>query len=57
MRRITLELNDEHYFFLKEKALKLQKSNHRASVVSIIRELIEKDKQRWNKSHHENQNR
>ena len=43
MRRITLELSDEHYFFLKEKALELQKSNRRASVALIIRELIEKD--------------
>lgn len=54
MRRITLELSDDHYFFLKEKALGLQKSNRRASVASIIRELIEKDKQRRNKPHHEN---
>jgi len=43
MRKTTIELTEEQYFFLKEKALELQKHNHNASIVSIIRDLIEKD--------------
>ena len=49
MRKTTIELTDEQYFFLKEKALELQKQNQNASIVSIIRELIEKDRQEWAK--------
>jgi len=48
MRKTTIELTEEHYFFLKEKALELQKQNQKASIVSIIRDLIEKDRQKWN---------
>ena len=47
MRKTTIELTDEQYFFLKEKALELQKQNQSASIVSIIRALIEKDQQEW----------
>ncbi|MGQ9628375.1 MAG: hypothetical protein ACUVV0_15915 [Anaerolineae bacterium] len=47
MRKTTIELTSEQYFFLKEKALELQKQNQNASIVSIIRELIEKDRQEW----------
>jgi hypothetical protein len=49
MRKTTLELTEEQYFFLKEKALELQKQNQNASIVSIIRDLIEKDRQEWNR--------
>ena len=58
-RKTTIELSDEQYFFLKEKALELQKQNHSASLVSLIRELIEKDRQEWikRKACHEDQNR
>jgi hypothetical protein len=49
MRKTTIELTEEQYFFLKEKALELQKKNQSASIVSIIRDLIEKDRQEWNK--------
>jgi len=42
-KKTTIELLDEHYFFLKEKALALQKQNKNASIVSIIRDLIDKD--------------
>lgn len=58
-RRTTIELSEEQYFFLKEKALERQKRNHSASIVSIIRELIEKDRQEWHgrKAAHEDQNR
>ena len=43
---------------LKEKALELQKQNQNASLVSIIRDLIEKDQQEWargrkREGHHE----
>jgi hypothetical protein len=48
MRKTTIELTEEHYFFLKEKALELQKQKQKASIVSIIRDLIEKDRQKWN---------
>lgn len=51
MKRTTIELTEEQYFFLKEKALELQKQNMNASVVSIIRELIESDSKKWYKSH------
>ncbi len=47
MRKTTIELTEEQYFFLKEKALELQKQNQNASVVSIIRDLVEKDRQEW----------
>lgn len=47
MKKTTIELTDEQYFFLKEKALELQKKNQHSSVVSIIRDLIEKDRQQW----------
>ena len=49
MRKTTIELTDEQYFYLKEKALELQKQNQNASIVSIIRELVEKDRQEWAK--------
>ena len=45
MRKATIKLTDEQYFFLKEKALELQKQNLNASIVSIIRNLIQKDRQ------------
>jgi len=43
MKKTTIELTEEQYFFLKEKALGLQKQNKNASIVSIIRELVEHD--------------
>jgi hypothetical protein len=49
MRKTTIEITEEQYFFLKEKALELQKKNQNASIVSIIRDLIEKDRQEWTK--------
>ena len=49
MRKTTIELTEEQYFFLKEKALELQKQNQNASIVSIIRDLVEKDRQEWTK--------
>ena len=46
-KKTTIELSDEQYFFLKEKALALQKQNKNASIVSIIRDLVEKDRDNW----------
>jgi hypothetical protein len=53
MKKTTIELTDEQYFFLKEKALELQKQNQNASIVSIIRALIEKDRQEWYDKKHQ----
>lgn len=47
IKKTTIELSQEHYIFLKEKALDLQKQNKTATVVSIIRNLIEEDWQKW----------
>jgi len=41
MRKTTIELTDEQYFFLKEKVLDLQKQKKNGSIVSIIRDLID----------------
>ena len=46
-RKTPIELSDEQYFFLKDKALELQKQNHSASLVSLLRELVESDRQEW----------
>jgi len=43
MRKTTLVLTDEQYFHLQEKALDLKRRNQRASMGSLIRDLIEKD--------------
>lgn len=47
MKKTTIQLTKEQYFYLKEKALKLQKQNKNASAVSIIRNLIDEDKKKW----------
>jgi hypothetical protein len=50
MKKTTIELTEEQYFFLKEKAIELQKQNQNASIVSIIRDLIQKDREEWAKA-------
>ncbi|MDD5503780.1 MAG: hypothetical protein PHV77_00500 [Candidatus Omnitrophica bacterium] len=40
IKKTTIEITQDQYFFLKEKALELQKQNKNASVVSIIRGFI-----------------
>jgi len=47
IKKTTIEISQDQYFFLKEKALELQKQNKSASIVSIIRDLIEKDRADW----------
>ncbi|HPL67718.1 MAG TPA: hypothetical protein PLG94_14400 [Smithellaceae bacterium] len=49
MKKTTIELTEEQYFFLKEKSLFLQKKRKHYSIVSIIRDLIEADRLKWNK--------
>jgi hypothetical protein len=49
MKKTTIELTDEQYFFLKERALELQKQNQNASIVSLIRVLIDRDREEWEK--------
>lgn len=50
IKKTTIEITQDQYFFLKEKALALQKQNKNASIVSIIRDLIEKDREKWKKT-------
>lgn len=50
MKKTTIEISNEQYFFLKEKALELQKQNKSASIISIIRDLIDQDMKNWQKS-------
>ena len=50
MRKTTIELTEEQYFFLKEKALELQKQKKHYSIVSIIRDLVEEDMRVWHKN-------
>lgn len=47
IKKTTIEFSQEHYIFLKKKSLGLQKQNKTATVVSIIRRLIEEDRQKW----------
>lgn len=49
MKKTTIELTEDHYFFLKEKALELQKQKKHYSIVSIIRDLVERDMKLWKK--------
>ena len=51
MKKTSIEIKEEHYFFLKEKALALQKQNKNASFISIIRDLIDRDMKDWQKKH------
>jgi len=50
IKKTTIELSQEHYIFLKERVLDLQKQNKSASIVSMIRDMIEKDRAQWLKS-------
>jgi hypothetical protein len=47
IKRTTIELSEEQYFFLKEKSLALQKQRKNYSIISIIRDLIEDDRKKW----------
>ncbi|MCB1194668.1 hypothetical protein KDK77_00655 [bacterium] len=43
MRKTTIELTHEQYFYLQERVLQMKKGNQNASMASLIRELIEQD--------------
>lgn len=47
IKKTTIEITQDQYFFLKEKALELQRKNRSSSIVSIIRDLIEQDRKKW----------
>ncbi|MEM3265344.1 MAG: hypothetical protein QXH07_05270 [Thermoplasmata archaeon] len=47
MKKTTIEISEEQYFFLKKKVLDLQKQNINASIISIIRDLIDRDMEDW----------
>jgi hypothetical protein len=49
IKKTTIEITQDQYFFLKEKALELQKQNKNASIVSIIRDLIDRERKDWEK--------
>ena len=49
MKKTTIELTEAQYFFLKEKSLSLQKQRKHYSIVSIIRNLVEEDREKWKK--------
>lgn len=52
IKKTTIEITQDQYFFLKEKALELQKQNKNASIVSIIRGLINHEMLKNNKRRH-----
>jgi hypothetical protein len=47
MKKTTVEITEDQYFYLKEKSLKLQKQKKRYSIVSIIRNLIDNDRKKF----------
>ncbi|MEA1994530.1 MAG: hypothetical protein U9N18_00010 [Campylobacterota bacterium] len=51
IKKTTIELTENQYFFLKEKSLVLQKQRKNYSIVSIIRDLIEEDRKRWKREY------
>lgn len=54
-KKTSLELTKDQYFFLREKALALEKKqNQPVAIATLIRELVEKDRLQWLK--HEKQN-
>ncbi|MBU1023658.1 hypothetical protein KKB99_05130 [bacterium] len=43
MRKTTIELTDDQYFYLMEKVLELKRQNKSTSMGALIRDLIERD--------------
>jgi len=52
IKKTTIEITQDQYFFLKEKALELQKQNKDASIVSIIRGMIDREMLKNKKRRH-----
>ena len=49
MIKTSIDLTAEHYQFLKMKALSRKMRGEDPSFVTIIRELIEEDRKKWEK--------
>ena len=47
MIKTSIDLTAEHYHFLKMKALERKMRGEDPSFVTILRELIEADKKKW----------
>jgi hypothetical protein len=47
MIKTSIDLTAEHYHFLKMKALERKMRGEDPSFVTIIRELIEEDRKKW----------
>lgn len=45
LRKTTIELTEEQYFYLQEKVLELKRKKQSVSMASLIRDLIERDMQ------------
>ncbi len=43
MRKTTIELEEDQYFYLQEKVLELKRKGKSVSMGSLIRELINQD--------------
>ena len=43
MRKTTIVLTEEQYFYLQERAVELKRHTPSASMASVIRDLIERD--------------
>lgn len=46
MRKTTLELEEEQYFYLQEKVLELRRNKQSASMGSLIRDLIDRERKK-----------
>ena len=50
IKRTSIDLPESQYIFLMEKELSLKKQGKSATMVSIIRDLIDEDSKKWNKA-------
>ena len=50
IKRTSIDLPESQYIFLMEKELSLKKQGKSATMVSIIRDLIDEDCKKWNKA-------
>ena len=46
MRKTTIVLTEEQYFYLQERAVELKRNTPSASMASVIRDLIERDRKK-----------
>lgn len=45
MRKTSLELTDEQYFYLQEKVLARRRQGQMVSMAYLVRELIDRDRE------------